>query len=237
MTITEQDLRELLDQDSRDGHCRGVTVADVDRRVKGMRRRRVQVMGSVAALCVAAVAVGSMGSFSAAPSAGPATGASLQPSPVRSEVSWIAVADPDLPLAGYREGGTRKTLSFTAKGFAEGGRVSLAITCPAGSYALMWFNGRLVFNARCVGPFAPMKFARAEEVRKGKNEVVAAVIPEQEAGADETAAEWAEEALANARPYEAKWSVEVMRVVDAACLRAQIRPESGTFPPGCPTGR
>ncbi|MGW3366721.1 hypothetical protein ACWDOR_27690, partial [Streptosporangium canum] len=40
MTITESELREILDRESGDGPHGGVTVADVDRRLRGIKRRR-----------------------------------------------------------------------------------------------------------------------------------------------------------------------------------------------------
>ena len=54
MTITESELREILTGEGREDQHRGVTVADVDRRVRVIKRRRLRVVGAVAGLGIVA---------------------------------------------------------------------------------------------------------------------------------------------------------------------------------------
>ncbi|MFG1683119.1 hypothetical protein ACGFNP_23330 [Nonomuraea sp. NPDC049269] len=218
MTITEQDLRELLDHDSHDGPHGGVTVADVDRRAGAIRRRRGQVAGSIAAVALAVTFL---------------TGTPAE-TPEETWRGTLAVPSPtwteDLNnrfvfLESYREGGKPKTLTFST-GAKE---VSVAVSCPVGSYALAWLNGKLVAHGRCDRVHAVVAGSLA--ALRGENKVVAALIPvASAAGADRTAAQWADEALAFARPYPARWTAVVLKGAVDSLATCQIPQDGGRMP-------
>ena len=54
MTITESELREILTGEGREDQPQGRDVADVDRRVRVIKRRRLRVVGAVAGLGIVA---------------------------------------------------------------------------------------------------------------------------------------------------------------------------------------
>ncbi|MBN6054424.1 hypothetical protein JYK22_20960, partial [Nonomuraea sp. RK-328] len=135
--------------------------------------------------------------------------------PVRPTATRTA-ALPLEPLAGerYRRGGVRERFTFRT-GVRKAG---LAVTCPAGSYALLWFNGRLVGDGPCdAGPRPYSLVAGAFKVRRGDNEVMAAVIPASSARRGEKAATWAGDVLAATKPYPAKWTVAVVENLSPGC--------------------
>jgi hypothetical protein len=82
MTITESELREILDRESDDGLHGGVTVADVDRRVRRIKRRRLRALGGAVAAGLAAALAFTLPTGGAAPVPDDIwTGVMAQPSP------------------------------------------------------------------------------------------------------------------------------------------------------------
>ncbi|MEV0592283.1 hypothetical protein [Nonomuraea cavernae] len=219
--MTEHDLRELLERDSQDGPHRGVTVADVGRRVRRIRRRRVQVLGSLTAAAAAVVMAAWLPSAGTAPApAGVWTGELAQPTPTRT----ISLAP--LHSSAYERGGTRET--FSAVWAPEVRKVGFWITCEPAAHVLIWVNGELVDNGPCeVGPRPPARVAGGIPVRAGeRNEFAVALIPETVAGATAKGAEWAAEALSRTAPYPLRWRVEV--VDDSVCQSRHVAVEAGS---------
>jgi hypothetical protein len=117
-----------------------------------------------------------------------------------ADATWRLVDDQDLPRRDYHEGGKREVLAFTGRG-ARSGSPSAARQARTG-----WCGS--TESSSTTGDAPPQCRPRCSRVpldsRKGKNEVVVAMIPVESAGADQTAAEWADEAVAFACPYPAE---------------------------------
>ncbi|MEU0567508.1 hypothetical protein ABZ297_19275 [Nonomuraea sp. NPDC005983] len=208
MAITEQDLREMLDRDSGDAPPKGVTVADVDRRVRGIRRRRTAVLGAIAAAALAVTA-------GVLPQQGDVTRAALTPP---------QAAEP-LVTKVYRQGGRAETFTFTA----AGREASLSVGCRSDLYALVWLNGELALHGRCeAGRVPPGLLTGSDAVRPGPNEVRAVVIPASAAGADERAGEWADEALAWSSPFPAEWTLQVAPESGRRCRGGLVTLDPGS---------
>lgn len=203
MTTTEHQLRELLDQDSADGHYRGVTVADVNRRVRGIRRGRMRVLGALAAGAAVVIAVATLPSATAvAPQDDVWTGALAQPTPdelTRAIENGVYV---DRVHKTFTKGGKAETFTFTG----TGRKTAITVVCrQPGSYALAWVNGKLQVSHPCDDTHRrtlPVGTLSAGET----NTVVAAIVPAPPGGPDAAAAD---EAVARATPYDAGWSVLV----------------------------
>ncbi|MBG0818067.1 hypothetical protein [Planomonospora sp. ID82291] len=137
MTITENDLRDLLDTDSGGGPCRGVTVADVDRRARRIRRRRLGAAGGAAAAGLAAVMAVAL----------PAGTADVVPQDV-----WTGV----MSQPEKRYGARLVTTTVLSERFSEMGRrivfdipdqarrqqTWITVYCPSGAEVLLWEGGR-----------------------------------------------------------------------------------------------
>ncbi|WP_326824101.1 hypothetical protein [Streptosporangium sp. NBC_01756] len=137
MTITESELREILQREGEDGPHRGVTVADVDRRVSGLRRRRARVLGGVAALGLAVTAAFTL----SGPGAGNVsddiwTGVMAQPE-VRYGTRTVSdtVTEKQFSTMGER-------LAFDLPERRYGTMTSALINCPPQAEVLYWENGR-----------------------------------------------------------------------------------------------
>lgn len=180
MSFTDSDLRELLEHDSDDGQYRGVTVADVQRRIGQIRRRRYRIAGSaVAAVLAMAVAVGFL------PSA--------LSQEMRADVlaapgeSVSADSGPDgftpghtLAQRTFRTAGVRERLAYTAAQSPMG----LTVYCERPGHVFIWLNGVPVWNTVCgVTDGALMGEAqwwdRARTERAGKNTVEVLVVPQE----------------------------------------------------------
>jgi hypothetical protein len=141
--MDETELRALLQADD----CtepRAVTVADVDRRVRAIRRRRIQTAGSLLMVGVALVAAIVLPGRTAAPADDIWSGVMSRPSPgaFRYEFS----PGPVLYLAEHDRGGRRTGFRFDA----TGKRVGIAVECAeAVGYAFVWVNGELADQGPC----------------------------------------------------------------------------------------
>ncbi|GAA3538480.1 hypothetical protein GCM10022419_018070 [Nonomuraea rosea] len=233
-TGQEQELRELLEGDSDGGPRGGVTVADVDARVRGLRRRRAQVAGS-AALAVLAVTA----AVSVPPRTRPATAPGEVWTGVLAQPSAAEQARPiyrSLPFYHrFQRGGTRETLMFGS----SAKKVRFSVRCPTGGYALIWLNGKLAANGRCDGTASSSPHWLGQDAAARPdvpNEVTAALIPTTAARTTgRMTEERARELLDGAAPYAADWLVTVMDVESLTC-RADvvvINPATGDIVPTC----
>ncbi|MET9066132.1 hypothetical protein [Streptosporangium sandarakinum] len=137
MTITESELREILAAEGDDGRRGGVTVADVDRRVRRIRRRRAAALGGTLAAGLAAVAALTL----------PDGGVTAVPDDV-----WTGVMARPTPRYGARlvnEVGLEKRfstmgerLSFDLPIRPPGTMTLVVVRCPPGAELLYWENGK-----------------------------------------------------------------------------------------------
>ncbi|MEV0968017.1 hypothetical protein [Microtetraspora glauca] len=144
MAITESDLRDLLADESRGGPVEGVTVADVDRRVRRIRRRRLAAATGV--LTAGLVVVGALTVPRAVTAEAPDdvwTAVMAQPSPSSSPSpsgrlpsQWRGVAV--LAHKAYEQAGVKRRLTFQAGELP----LSVYVECPGSpSYVIVWLNG------------------------------------------------------------------------------------------------
>ncbi|MFI9590173.1 hypothetical protein [Nonomuraea sp. NPDC052265] len=229
--MTQQRLRDLLDHDSADAPPGGVRLADVDARVRGIRRRRGRAAGSVAAAALAVTAVTVLTvDARPAPEAARApgdvwAGALVQTAPAR--------AQPRLPLFhGYAQGGRRETFTFASKAEA----VSFALTCPSGGYGLIWLNGKLAATGAC-GPTIrqPPGWFGDARARDGVNEVSAAVVRAADGGTGTMTAAGAELLLARTASYPAEWRLTLVDARTRSCRPDVVRvdPRTGEITARC----
>ncbi|MGI5486929.1 hypothetical protein [Microtetraspora malaysiensis] len=148
MAITESDLRDILAADSGDGPGRGVAVADVDRRARRIRRRRLAAVTGVltAGLAVAGVlAVPRTVTAEVPDDIWTAVMAQPSPSPWPTG-AYTHVAVGKLAERKFHRAGVKQRLTYrTGKGFP-----SLQIRCPdAPSYVVVWVNRLWVEGQPC----------------------------------------------------------------------------------------
>ncbi|MEU7000496.1 hypothetical protein [Nonomuraea sp. NPDC046570] len=180
MTITEQDLRELLERDSGDGPYRGVAVAGVERRARRIRRRRGSALAAVAAAGAGAVAM----IATAQPPVAYDWGGVLARA---AQVDDIARA---LIAAEYERGGRTEEVTFKA----SGGRFLLHAICPEGRQVTVTINGREMSPRACL-PGGVVWSNPKMLLRAGKNTMRVSL---QVIGGP-----------AEAKPYPARWQVSV----------------------------
>ncbi|MEV4294527.1 hypothetical protein [Microbispora rosea] len=144
MTMTDDDLRDLLARDASAGGGAGVTLADVDRRVRRIRRRR-GAAGAVLAAGLAAVvmAATSPRTVTIAPDERPAAAATAGPSPT-PDVTYLT-SDRVLLDKKITAGG-RKLLFRVA---ARADSMSIQVECRTPSYVFVWREGALVDQGPC----------------------------------------------------------------------------------------
>ncbi|MFI6322257.1 hypothetical protein ACIBG8_32305 [Nonomuraea sp. NPDC050556] len=199
MTTTERDLRDLLEQDSADGHHRGVTVADVDARVRGLRRRRRRTLGAVLVAGAAVTVLANLPHQPVAPADTMETGTAMEPPGFLSDKVLVSKS--------FQEAGKRETFTFVT----GGRRIGIRLDCPRDSYAMAWVNGRFMLNTPC-GPVAEAAgiMAITSPQGTGRSTVTVAVVPRTSAGSDSLTSAEADELVAWASAYPAKWSVTIM---------------------------
>ncbi|WP_436762109.1 hypothetical protein [Streptosporangium sp. V21-05] len=243
MTITESELREILNGDEGEGRDRGVTVAGVHRRVRAIRRRRRWTAGgAVAATLVVAVALNT-------PAGGVAddpdvwTGVMAQPSPTIPTTSQpLGEPHPLRQLANrtYKTGGTREELRIGSGNYLLG--VHVYCSGPL-RRVIVWVGDAPPRRRLCgTGPDGhPMDISEtpaATPLADGQT-VFAAVLPGEIESAGSTAAElvegmdgffegW-EERLAAAEPFPLEWSVVAREVIPPVCRDnvRQLDPRTG----------
>ncbi|GAT66073.1 hypothetical protein PS9374_01717 [Planomonospora sphaerica] len=247
MTITESDLRDLFDTDSGDGPCRGVTVADVDRRARRIRRRRLGAAGGVAAAGLAVAMAITL----------PAGTAGVVPEDVwtgvmsRPEGSPAVVGTPRggpfigelVAQRGFTGGGVRKELTVPT----GGGRIAVTLWCSGPvTKAALWVDGRLVTAGPCgrgsgeseetgidvtESPVYAVHWTAPPQDRRPAGHTVAGAVLRAGAGASGPAAEAdagdplealtgtedVEALLAAGGSFDATWRIEVRRLDEPEC--------------------
>ncbi|MET8338039.1 hypothetical protein ABZV14_10785 [Streptosporangium canum] len=241
MTITESELREILDRESDDGLHGGVTVADVDRRARGIRRRRLGALGGVAALGLAAALAFTLpGNGAVDVPDGLWTGVMAQPSPVTPTVSRPVgdlMIGPDIAKREYRTAGTREEFRVVT------GRVpvSVQVMCSGPLRRLLvWIDGGAPQQQLCGRRSDGTVLVASWEDKTGKNAehiVSVAVLPgeldpgmtfKELARRDEFFEGW-ERQLAEAKEFPLQWSVTVRELVYPVCRDNvhQVDPATG----------
>jgi hypothetical protein len=217
MIITESDLRDLLADESRRSPGGGVNVADVDRRVRRIRRRRLAAAATgvlAAGLAVTGVLTVPRTITAEVPDAA-ATAVMAQPSPSNSR---LHPQKDVVAQQSYHRAGVKRRLTF--QGTERTRAVLLSVTCPnSPSWAIIFLNGRLVWDEPC-GKFEEGQFKaiwRVEGIDKkpGRNTVDVLVVP-WDVPATGPFPTWRnlspderKTVLKSAKPYPAEWSVTV----------------------------
>jgi hypothetical protein len=186
MTMTDNDLRDLLARDASTGRGAGVTLADVDRRVRRIRRRR-GAAGAVLAAGLAAVVMAATVprtvTIAPADAPGTATAATAVPSPSPRERYF---AGPRVFLTKKIETGGR-ILRYSYTGTSPS--VNVQIGCGEPAYAFVWLNGRLEGQGLCgiqsdqIDHLLSWTDQSGRNLR-GRNEVGVAVVPAARVTAD-----------------------------------------------------
>ncbi|MBE3009874.1 hypothetical protein IL992_11825 [Microbispora sp. NEAU-D428] len=184
MTMTDSDLRDLLARHAAEVRGAGVTLADVDRRVRRIRRRRGAAGAVLAAGLAAAVLVATAPrTVTIAPGDGPDTAAMAGPS-LTPGVSYLAgqrvFLEKEIDTGG-------RVLRFPYTGISES--VNVQVDCREPSYAFVWLNGRLETQGVCgvqsdqVDHLISWIDESGRDL-KGYNEVDVALVPVQRVAAD-----------------------------------------------------
>ncbi|MGI5156120.1 hypothetical protein [Microbispora sp. CA-102843] len=184
MTMTDNDLRDLLARDASEVRGAGVTLADVDRRVRRIRRRRGAAGAVLAAGVAAAVLVATAPrTVTIAPDDGADAAAMAGPS-LTPGVSYLAgqrvFLEKEIETGG-------RVLRFPYTGISAS--VNVQVDCREPSYAFVWLNGRLETQGVCGVQSEPVDHLISwidESGRDltGPNEVDVALVPVQRVAAD-----------------------------------------------------
>lgn len=214
MTTTERDLRDLLEQDSANGHHRGVTVADVDARVRGLRRRRRRTLATVLVAGAAVTVLVNVPHKEVAPT-----------QTISATTLPGFYADKLLISKTFREGGKRQTFAIVT----GGRRVGIRLDCPRDSYAMAWVNGRFLVNTPC-GPAAEAAgiMAITGPLGTGRSTVTVAVVPVKSVGSGTLTNAEADELVAWASAYPAKWSVTIVEDGSITCADPMVIVDPGS---------
>ncbi|MFI6292226.1 hypothetical protein ACIBEJ_11625 [Nonomuraea sp. NPDC050790] len=220
MTLTEQDLRELLDSDSLDARHRGVSVADVDRRVRRIRTRRVR---AVTALAAVAAAVAVLSSGTATPAHDVWEGVMAGPLPTSGD--W-ELREP-VVLKQFTRGGVRRTATFESTAPHP---MAVVVTCRSDTYLLVWLNGLRVANEPCVRGAGPPRWLRADlRSRAGRNTVSVLLVPRSAVPGGTLTAAAADAMASRSTPFEVTWTLQVMeRDTIPACDRPVVITDPGS---------
>ncbi|MFI9560179.1 hypothetical protein [Nonomuraea endophytica] len=213
MTLTERDLRELLESDSLDGRHRGVSVADVDRRVRRIRTRRLQAFTAVAAVVVA---VAALSSGTATPSREEVwEGVLAQPTPRAYELKHPVV------VREFAEGGKPQTITFKS---GAPNPMALLVSCRPDTYLLVWLNGLRVANEPCgqTAEGAPMWMRTDLRSKVGRNTVTALLVPKSAVPGGTLSAAEADEMAGRSSPFEVSWTLQVMEREPAGACSQQL---------------
>ncbi|MEU7938094.1 hypothetical protein [Microbispora bryophytorum] len=186
MTMTDNDLRDLLARDASEARGAGVTLADVDRRVRRIRRRRGAAGAVLAAGLAAAVMVATAPrtvTITPADGSDPAAAAMAGPS-LTPGVSYLAgqrvFLEKEIETGG-------RVLRFPYTGISTS--VNVQVDCREPSYAFVWLNGRLETQGVCgvqrdqVDHLISWIDESGGDLR-GDNEVDVALVPVQRVAAD-----------------------------------------------------
>ncbi|WP_440100928.1 hypothetical protein [Streptosporangium sp. H16] len=242
MTITESELREILngdgDGDGGEDQTRGVTVAGVYRRVRAIRRRRRWTAGGAVAVALTVAMALNTPAGGAADDPDVWTGVMARPSPTvptTSQPLGGPYPGDEVASGDYRTGGKRERLRIGS------GSKPLKVTVHCSGplrRALVWIGDGPPQRHLCgTGPDGyTMEIywdnvggtvIEGEDRLAGGRVVSAAVLPGEVDRAGRTAGElvegmeglfegW-EEQLAGAEPFPLKWSVTVREMIHPVC--------------------
>ncbi|MFJ2029856.1 hypothetical protein [Streptosporangium sp. NPDC087985] len=244
MTITESELREILEREGADGLHRGVTVADVDRRARRIRRRRARFLGGVAAVGLAVAAAFTLPTGSAGTVPDDVwTGVMAQPSPAVPTVSR-PVGEPvvggEIANRAYTVGGVRKELRVRTGNVPT--MVQIFCSGPL-RRVIIWIDGGAPQKHLCGDGPDGVIFMGWWQDKSGKTAtervVSAAVLPGEldtkEKGAEDLASGmdglfdgW-ERQLAEADEFPVTWSIMVRKLIYQPCQDnvRQVDPATG----------
>ncbi|WP_067186528.1 hypothetical protein [Microtetraspora niveoalba] len=241
MAINESDLRDLLAADSGDGTGRGVALADVERRVRRIRRRRLAAVTGVLAAGLVVTGVLTVPHTVTAEAPDDIwTAVMAQPEPSPSPTgAFTHIAAGKLVERKYQRAGVKQRFTYrNGKGIP-----ALQIRCPdAPSYVVVWTNRFWVQGQPCGTVEGKRTDGQASDVsrswaKNGLNTVEVLVIPAhdvpdglpprlknlsmqdlsmKEAGgilAKDLSMNQADAILAKARPYKADWNVTLWDMV------------------------
>ncbi|MEU0481693.1 hypothetical protein ABZ260_21225 [Streptosporangium sp. NPDC006013] len=252
MTITEFELREILTGDGDDGHSGGVTVADVHRRVRAIRRRRRGAAGAAAAAALTvAVALNVPLGGGTASEADVWTGVMAQPSagtPTTSRPLGGPYPGREVVTRGYKTGGTREQLRLGS--LTGPATVNLHCSGPL-RRAIVWiddgpprrqlcgtgpdgFTMEIFQEDRSTGAIKGMEILEAGErvvsavVLPGEIDSTGKTINMLLEGMDDYFDGW-EAQLSEAKPFPLKWSVSVREMISSTCQDnvRQVDPRTG----------
>ncbi|MFF5109412.1 hypothetical protein [Streptosporangium sp. NPDC000509] len=238
MTITESELREILNEDEDEGHNRGVTVAGVHRRARVIRRRRRWTAGGAVAAVIVAVVALSTPAGGVADDLGIWTGVMARPSPTvptTSQPLGELYSGDEVASGDYRTGGTREELRV-----GSGSRpLGVTIRCSGPMRrVIVWIgdgppqlhlcgSGPDGYTTEIFRQVAGVSVIPGENRPAGGQVVSAAVLPGEAKG--ETPFEGWEEELAAARPFPFRWSLTVREMIPPVCRDnvRQVDPRTG----------
>ncbi|MDF5757883.1 hypothetical protein [Spongiactinospora sp. TRM90649] len=145
--MDETELRALLQADD-DPAPRAVTLADVRRRVRAIRTRRIRTAGGVLMAGIALVAAVVLPGRAASPSGDVWDRAMTGPSAQVRPFYYSFSPGKELYQAEYDRGGSLKRFGYDG----TGRRVGVTVECAQGTgYILLWVNGVLADQGEC-GP-------------------------------------------------------------------------------------
>ncbi|MEV4246561.1 hypothetical protein AB0J63_24445 [Streptosporangium canum] len=235
MTITESELREILDRESDDGPHGGVTVADVDRRFRRIKRRRAGLLSGAAVAGLAVAAAFTLPAGDAADVPGDLwTGVMTQPTSRHSTVSTPVagtVTREELVVKGFEGGGVRKEFTVATKAAP----ISVTVWCTGPlNRAALWIDGRLVEAGPC-GEKGDRRYTVTWEGprdgRAARHTVAGAVLrADDPSGTTVTGTAGVERLLAEGRRFDVSWKVLVHRVgIPPECRNrvAEVDPRTG----------
>ncbi|MEU7694200.1 hypothetical protein OHB01_37585 [Microbispora hainanensis] len=144
MTMTDNDLRDLLARDASTGGGAGVTLADVDRRVRRIRRRRGVAGAAVAAgLATVVMVATSPRTMTISPADAPDAATAAGPSPTQ-DVTYLT-SDRVLLDEEITAGGRKVPFRVAV----QADSVNIQVECRTPSYAFVWHEGVLVDQGPC----------------------------------------------------------------------------------------
>ncbi|MEU3165601.1 hypothetical protein [Streptosporangium sp. NPDC006930] len=248
MTITESELREILNEDEGEGHNRGVTVAGVHRHARAIRRRRWTAGSAVAAVIVAVVALNTPAG-GVADDLGIWTGVMARPSPMvptTSQPLGGPFPGDEVASGDYRTGGVREELRVMS--WNNSLKVSVRCSGPI-RRAVVWIGDGPALWRLCgtdpdgnvVEVFTenPSGAAGGGDRPAGEQVVTAAILPGEIDAAGRTVSQLAqamdglfdgwEEQLAAAESFPLDWSLRVREMIYPLCRDnvRQLDPRTG----------
>jgi hypothetical protein len=210
MTITESDLRELLDLDSADVPHAAVTAADVHRRIRRIRRRRLSVLAGVAGAALVAAGVNAL-PRTVTPEVPDDIWAGVMAQPTPSNPS--AFYYPDEVVARERQvrAGVRKQFGYPAVRKP----VMIGVTCAdPDSYAIVWVHGMILTSGSCGPKAKPFEFGMLDGsgtlLSKGLD-VEVLVVPIEKVSHPQTivSVTQADHLTKTVKPYRADWNLVI----------------------------